>query len=459
MAAPPFKVRLDDPPVLTPAARESSYGWKGDRIELALDDGTTRVRQEVGTGGAFEIPSGSAGQATVTNASRVGTHRSATLWRMVSGGTGAVLTPGTTHPLVVSTRLRVSMWAFTPPFTKGLGKDGVALDPALLGLFERAGVDDLSLVHTVTWQTRADPKGPALPPRWHGGHAPAGQTSEQHRTQYLRVLIDALHKMGVQVIPGFEIVRGTLKKGQVPTKKQQALIDLCRDFASWLEKASPSEIEAYAASIYAHFSSRGLDVDGIGFDFEFDELTEKHRDNLALLYRKTSEAVAHRNGLVSYANAPFKQDGDNQHGFMKIQPFAVAATGLNLLARPMCFDGTASTPLSLIKESIACALRPAGDKGGAGLHPSQVQFGIWTDKVDGGTEKLCRDVLRPNRIGIMLYNLPAAGDAATRFLKECQKWNQALNPDEGPPGQPGKPLQVPRGFGGWPPPFSPPAGK
>jgi len=82
-----------------------------------------------------------------------------------------------------------------------------------------------------------------------------------------------------------------------------------------------------------------------------------------------------------------------------------------------------------------------------------VQFGIWASKVTGGLEKLCRDLLRPNRVGLMIYSMPTDRTQAKAFLKNCVKWNAALNPDEGPPGQGGLPLQVPRGFGDWPPPF------
>ena len=141
---------------------------------------------------------------------------------------------------------------------------------------------------------------------------------------------------------------------------------------------------------------------------------------------------------------------------MKVQPFALAATAPNLLARPMCFDAVNSTSVPNIEASIACALRDPADtsaRGGAGLHPSQVQFGIWADKVQGGLDDLCRRVLRPNRIGVIVYNLPGSAAGATAMLRKCKTWNSLLNPNEGPAGQDAQPLQVPRGFGGWPPPF------
>ena len=47
-------------------------------------------------------------------------------------------------------------------------------------------------------------------------------------------------------------------------------------------------------------------------------------------------------------------------GFMQAQPFAIASQGLNLLARPMCFDYTASTSLLRIKASIRRSRRTGG---------------------------------------------------------------------------------------------------
>jgi hypothetical protein len=450
--ADPFKVRLDDDPAIKPQARESAYGWAGDRVEVALDNLSTKVQQQAGSGGLFEIPSDTSLQATVTNASRAGSYRSAVIWRKASGA-GATIATGVEQKLVVSTRLRMSIWAFTPPFTQKFNGSDIVLDTGLLSLLTQANIDDLSLVWTIGWDERARRKDKAKPPKWHGGFLPAG--SAAHREPYLRKLIDALHKMNVQVLAGYELVKAS-KKLENLTAADKMRNAHAQDFADWLLGASPSEIDDYARSINAFFETKGLDVDGVGFDFEFDELKETHKANLALLYQKTSEAIAHRNGIVSYANAPFLEDGVSQNGFTKAQPFSIAASGLNLLARPMCFDSTDSSSVSVIESSIACALRrpknlnDPNDKtpaGGAGLHPSQVQFAIWADKVAGGLEKLCSDVLRPNRIGLLIYNLPPESEKARTLLTNCQKWNLALNPNEAPPGQAGQPLQVPRAAG------------
>lgn len=436
--ADPFTVQLRDIAGVTAQAGESAHGWNGDRVELIRDDLSARVVSPDASGTATADP-GDSKQATVTNVTRAGMHRSALIWRRVSGG-GATITPGAPHTVVLSARLRLSIWAFTPPFTtpEGRGK----LDKGLLELLQAACVDDLSLVTTIGWDRRGAKQTKANPPRWLNGSLPVGGARD--REAYMNNLIEALHGMGIQVVPGFALVKKTGAGGDV---KKDA-----DDFAGWLAGASDDEIDDYAGSINHFFESRGLDVDGIGFDFEIDELTLAHAPKLALLYRRTSEAVAHHNGLVSYANAPFVKDGEHRYGFMKAQPFALAASAHNLLARPMCFAETTFSDVPTIARSVACALRPRNDPlqpGGAGLHPSQVQFAVWTSKTN--VIRLCKEVLRPNRVGLMAYSMPTDRDQAVWFLTQCKRWNEVLNPDEGPQGQDGLPLQVPRGFGGWPP--------
>jgi hypothetical protein len=124
--------------------------------------------------------------------------------------------------------------------------------------------------------------------------------------------------------------------------------------AKWLENASEDDITAHAQAIQEWF--KDYDIDGIGFDLECSALRDRHREKLGQLFRKTSDALAHRNGIVSYANAPFLLDGRRQLGFMNAQPYAHARSGLNLLARPMCYDD-----VSAFKEDLVTnhRLRPA----------------------------------------------------------------------------------------------------
>ncbi len=433
-----FTIQVQDAPGTTAQASERAYGWAGNRVEVIRADGTPAVVPPNASGVALVDAAGNR-QGTLTNVTRVGTSRSSVIYRKVSGG-GATITPGTPHTVVVSARLRMSIWAFTPPFTSRLKGNDIELDRELLDLLKDARVDDLSLVETIGWDRRGSSKDKARKPRWLNGSIPAG--SAPHREAYMRKLIDSLHEMGVQVIAGFALVKKTGAQGNVKLDAD--------DFASWLATASADEVEEYAASINHFFESRGLDVDGIGFDLEFDEIRDAQARNVALLYRKTGEAIAHHNGLLSYANAPFLKDGVHQYGFMKAQPYALATTGLNLLARPMCFGEKSFVDVPGIASTIACALRKPNDPvpGGAGLHPSQLQVAVWTSKVNVAT--LCKQVLRPNRVGLMLYSMPPVRAQAKWFLQQCKLWNEALNPDEGPPGQDGLPLQVPRGYGNWP---------
>lgn len=450
-----FKIQLQDAPGTAPQAGESAYQWRGNRVEVIRDDGLARVVVADGSGMA-RIEAGASPRATLTNVTQTVTSRSPLIWRQTTGGR-ATVTPQSPATVVLSARLRMSIWAMSAPFCVTKQGADILLDEHLLALLGTAGVDDLSLVTTIGWDTRDRPTDRAKPPKWHDGFVPL--VSQAHREPYLRKLIGALHPR-IQVIPGFSIVKGSSALGanasQADTDRENAYNARARDFANWLRAASPAEIEDYARSINHFFESRGLLVDGIGFDVEIDAIGPEHRDNLGLLYRKTSEAMAHRNGVVSYATAPFVKDGVGMK-HVQAQPFSTAATGLNLLARPMCYDASRSTSVADIVTSVACALRPYRDRydvdsrvleGGGGLHPSQVQFALWTDKVD--VAKLCTTVLRPNRVGLMLYRMPVDQKGAEKFLTDCQTWNNKLNPGEASNGQPGQPLQVPRGFGGWP---------
>ena len=443
--APTFQVKLVDPQGITAQAQEAKYKWSGTRVQLELDGQGAKIAQQVSANGLFEIPSGTSTKATHSVAYRGGTYRSYVRWRAVTGGAPAAIAPGKPHTVEISSRLRLSLWAFTPPLTKETPGE---IDNAQVQLLKDADVDDLSLVWTATWDTRRKPSDPPKPPIWDPHFVVRGSSDEKIRVTYLKNLIAALHPK-VQVIAGYELVRATPGK-QAPPKNDATMRDRVTDFAAWLLKATPDEIKKYAQSIREFFKSRGLDLDGVGYDFEFDQLRKAHRANLERLYVETSNAFADRNGLVSYANAPFKEDGVHSFGFMQSQPYAIAAQGRNLLARPMCFDAVKSTSVPDIEASIACALRAAAVKGGAGLHPSQVQFGIWADKVQGGADALCRRILRPNRIGLMVYNLPPKDPGASTMLRNCKTWNATLNPNEGPAGQEAQPLQVPRGTSGWP---------
>jgi hypothetical protein len=123
----------------------------------------------------------------------------------------------------------------------------------------------------------------------------------------------------------------------------------------------------------------------------------------------------------------------------------------------MCYNGEALSSAQM-QQTIACALRPTTSSGGAGLHPSQLQLAIrhWggaSSLTKDEINKRCREILAPNRIGLVLYPIPIQPDKKNpkktdlsqvkTFLADLADYDKALNPGD-PPGRPGQPLHVPR---------------
>jgi hypothetical protein len=146
MAADPYQIRLDDDPAIKPQTRESTYDWAGDHAEISL---WTKVKRQVESGGAFDIPSDGSTHAIVNHVTRAGIHRSAVIWRKVGD---ALFVPGEIGTLVVSARLRMSVSAFTPPFAKSRqGRHRARRGPA-----GAAAVDQSTIFR---WSTRSDGTG------------------------------------------------------------------------------------------------------------------------------------------------------------------------------------------------------------------------------------------------------------------------------------------------------------
>ena len=194
-----------------------------------VQDGA-KIAQRVSANGLFEIPLGTSTKATHSVAYRGGTYRSYVRWRPVTG-TPAVLTPGKPHTIEISSRLRLSLWAFTPPLTRMKSKHEWEIDSAQVQLLKDANVDDLSLVWTVTWDARRKPTDPAKPPVWDHHLKIRGGTDEQTRVRYLKEPIAALHPK-VQVIAGFDLVGPTPGKKETPTRPSRTTActrsDSCR---------------------------------------------------------------------------------------------------------------------------------------------------------------------------------------------------------------------------------------
>jgi hypothetical protein len=451
-----FAVRLADQGTVTPAASEAAFDWKGDQVTFS-SGGSPRVRETQEGGGLFVVPTDGAKNATVTSVKRILPHRVPLEWNFTPKN--LALDPNVEGALSLSTRLRVSVWAFGAPFAaKKTGSDGVELNKSLLTKLEKARIDDVSLVHTLAFDYSTQGV------RWSDGFKPLGETNR--RKGYCAELIRSLHAIGVQVLAGYTMVEGTR-----PDKSTEDF-PVVTQFANWLAGADEGKITKHAQAIAAFFEKNGTPFDGLGFDIETKKIKKSHRDNLGLLFKKIAEALSDRNAFVTYANLPFlKKDGEEGDEFMKAQPYAHAALGPNIVARPMCYGGVSVTDekkvtttiqdsrtYDAVETSVACAL--AKPKDGGGLHPAQLQMALWPRKIDEHADakepnwpradEWCRKILRPNRVGLMLYPLPQEDAQVAHFLDDVPTWEKALNPDEAPPEKIGQPLQVPHGYVGPP---------
>src|SRR5207245_4984205 len=87
----------------------------------------------------------------------------------------------------------------------------------------------------------------------------------------------------------------------------------------------------------------------------------------------------------------------------KVQPYSIAAGTTNIIARPM-HNLDAAANKTTIQQTIDLALNSG--TGGGGLAPGNLQ--IMLDFAHTGTttvEDICKTVLLPKRVGLVLYNL------------------------------------------------------
>ncbi len=428
-----FIVRWVDEPSITPDAQEEADEWSDDLVHIHPNASPAVGVADEDLDGLFVLPRGSSTKATVRDVYKSGPHETSVKWRVEVGD----VLPGRVTEMKVSSRLRMSTWVFHSPFVKAKsGNDDITIDDETIELMGESCLDDISIVSTIGWVPFTNEVG------WHD-HAPGGEVKRS--AKYLKKVVDALHGKNIQVQAGWSSV--DVKTGNKPYNV---------GWTNYLASATPVKIRALAQSAWDFFEKQGIDIDGIGFDFEINSLGQKQAENLALLYRTTAEIFRQnkRDAFVTYANAPFATDGTGKPGFMNIQPFSLCQGVSNLFARPMCFDEHTVAPEE-IREGVACAVRRAA--GGGGLHPSQAQFGLFARELENMSafKTLITETLRPNRIGLMLYQLPKfevqnsmTGQftrlAITKFLKDCKTWNELLNPGEALPPTAGQPLQVPR---------------
>ncbi len=333
-------------------------------------------------------------------------------------------------------RLRFSLFDFNPSFASKItfangAATGIAMDTALLDQFKAARIDDYCLVRTISFRGENASHDPNKPD-W-AGFAPLGQTAENMRVSYMQQLVTEMHNRGAQVLAGYERV----ERGSTSTPHGA-------EFLAWLQNASTAQVTQHANDILAFFSSRQIDIDGIGFDFELNGLGSQsnHAANLATLFNTVAGGLK-QGGFVYYDTGPFQpNDGQGSTGNLVVLNYALANGAANLIARPMCYNGTV-TPTPQILASVQCALRPTASNGG-GLSASHVQMAIDQNRTSvTDLTSICSTVLKPNGAGVVIYTMPGGGAQST-LLTNCTTWEAALNPGAPPPGTSGQPLQTPR---------------
>lgn len=442
-----LRVRWLDEEGITKDAKEENTTWKHARVFMRGNaGGGTQVVTDDDHDGIFKLSREGATKGFVENAKLFDVHATAVDLRMRDGKELEVL-PDQLLDLKVSSRLRQSVWAFYAPFSSGLiGKEDIKLDDGHMDLFRDAQIDDLSLVSTISWVEKG-PDGDDNPEVDWWDFAPAGEIVNDSKlpnyrrtynrpraANYMRKLCEAMHARGRQVQAGWASV-----------DVRSSSLTYNRGWTAFLKRATTAQIDLLASRALDFFFSQGIDIDGLGYDFEINSLGEDQAANLARLYQTTARLLREKkaDGFVSYANAPFSKDGDHTYSFMKVQPFALARDTPNLLARPMCFDDKNSVPVGTINAGISCAIRKTTDNQGGGLHPAHSQFGLWADKlVSSGEWSSVVDTCRRNRTGIILYQLPKPGADLASFFKKAADWNKLLNPGEADAGVDGQPLQV-----------------
>lgn len=350
-----------------------------------------------------------------------------------------------------SKRLRLSVVDFNAGFSDNSGAD---VDSSLLDIFKTSRIDDYTLVNCIFFNgenANHDANPPAFARR---GFGPRGHFDDATRLSYLGKLIAGLHSRGIQVIVGYTLDEGAPKVNPKDPDGPK-IANITPDgtaFRSWLANATTAQVTAHGQQIADFFfKTNQLDIDGVDFDFEINGLgsNANHAANVKTLFTATATAMnAGRAGAsVSYDNTTFLgSDGNSRIGHFKVQPYSIAAGTTNIIARPM-HNLDASANKSTIQQTIALALQSGA--GGGGLAPGNLQIMLDFAHTGASTvEDICRTVLLPNRVGLVLYNMGTRSFDATQlqtFATAAQKWDAALNPAAAAPGKKSMPVQAPLG--------------
>jgi hypothetical protein len=338
-------------------------------------------------------------------------------------------------------RLRLSLFDMNPSFAtdkrfSGGKLVGLNMDTALLDQFRDARIDDYSIVNTIVFGG-ASPNNDASPPAW--SFLPLGDSNL--RVPYLTQLCTEMHNRNAQVLVGYAVV----EKGSV-AKPANA------PFLAWLRTASTAQVTQHAQDIVDFFTRKGIDIDGIGFDFELNGLGSAHGANLKTLFSATAAAldaykatgtnVYNKGTIVYYDTGPFQpNDGQGSTANLVVLNYAMANAATNVIARPMCYNGSV-TPTHTISDSIDCALR-AVSIGGGGLTGGNLQMAIDVSRTsDTNVKNMCSTLFRPKGVGMTIYTMPLGRTAQSRLLTRAKDFEAALNAGASAPGTSGQPAQI-----------------
>jgi hypothetical protein len=340
-------------------------------------------------------------------------------------------------------RLRLSLFDMNASFATGKrfsqGKlVGVNMDTPLLDQFRDARIDDYSIVNTIVFGG-ASSNNAANPPAW--SFLPLGDANL--RVPYLQQLCTEMHNRNAQVLVGYALV----EKGSTPNPANAP-------FLAWLENASSAQVTQHAQDIVDFFTKKGIDIDGIGFDFELNGLgrSSAHGTNLKTLFSSTAAAldaykaagtnVYNKGTIVYYDTGPFQpKDGQGSTANLVVLNYAMANAATNVIARPMCYNGSV-TPASTISDSIDCALSTSS--GGGGITGAHLQMAIDVSRTsDAEMKSMCSTIFRPKGVGMTIYTMPLGRTAQSRLLTRAKDFNTWLNTGASAPGTSGQPVQVP----------------
>lgn len=353
-------------------------------------------------------------------------------------------------------------------------------------------VDDLSLLVTVQ---NTENENALMEPDWDIGRKPSKQVPEQEVIDFYKGVINLCHARRIQVLAGYGLVDRGVKR-------------ILR-FDRWLDELTDptkhadggkAEATRFAKALVNFIDSKMPGFDGISFDIESCGLFKgsvlapvnknpgAHKDKIARLrralkffYHAVADLLVVDNRICAITVGGMMSDDAAAlplPSLRNVSPNALLAPRLhtydlpigkpNIIIRPMGYDnaGGAGADAKIPafnrdpaqfewhKAIVEFALKQKR------INPQQFQLGIKDfrppgptgESGQGGTVpepsrilRRCAEILRPNRVGLILFALLQPPDGEP--WDNNRRYNKALNAD--PSGDPvprpraGQPLQVP----------------